>query len=313
MDSDRIQKFLNDHKFDRYQNIFLPKFHTDYPITLNRICIQHIEAPPADFKSNFHAHSYYELHILLSGCASYLFDPDGSVRLIPGYWLLIPCHVTHKILQYTANTLLVTFQFCIAGEDTAYVHLFKDILHRTSVLTEQITEEQLQALFEIFEASTAPLSLLTTQNTALNLVINLMKSIERHILPSDDNQNIRNRDARYQMALEYIGDNICRKIGAEDVASNVYLSVRHLNRIFQKKIGKTVSEYILLKKADRSKEVLQISDLPLHDIATELGFRDEYYFSRFFKKAWGISPHQYRLWYRRQYGNQIQEPPQSNR
>ena len=65
-------------------------------------------------------------------------------------------------------------------------------------------------------------------------------------------------------------------------------------RIFKAEFGQTPHEFLLDQKARAAAELLRNSNGTLKEIAFLLGFRDEYYFSRFFKKRKGISPIAYR-------------------
>jgi len=68
-----------------------------------------------------------------------------------------------------------------------------------------------------------------------------------------------------------------------------------LSRNFRKDTGKTLKEFLHLHFARRAQDELLLTSKKVREISHDLGFSDEYYFSRFFKKEVDLSPQQYRL------------------
>lgn len=76
----------------------------------------------------------------------------------------------------------------------------------------------------------------------------------------------------------------------EKISSEVCLSSSQLNRKIKAITGTTTSNYILKTRLNRAKKLLANSQKPIGDIATECGFNDFAYFSRSFKKEFGMTP-----------------------
>lgn len=76
----------------------------------------------------------------------------------------------------------------------------------------------------------------------------------------------------------------------EKLFSEVCLSSSQLNRKIKAITGLTTSNYILKTRLNKAKKLLTISQKPIGDIATECGFNDFAYFSRSFKKEFGMTP-----------------------
>lgn len=68
----------------------------------------------------------------------------------------------------------------------------------------------------------------------------------------------------------------------------------YLNRSLKKTVGLTIGQYRSQKQFDRAKQLLQQAK-PIQDIAGELGFSDQNYFARWFKKQTGMSPSKWRV------------------
>lgn len=92
----------------------------------------------------------------------------------------------------------------------------------------------------------------------------------------------------------YIDNHIKERITINKLSREFNLSVRQINRIFNKCLGVAPYEYILDKKIKLSCMLLQNTNLSIKNIAIRLSFADEYYFSNIFKVKMGISPAYYR-------------------
>lgn len=87
----------------------------------------------------------------------------------------------------------------------------------------------------------------------------------------------------------------------EDMAEYCNLSAIQFNRIFKKKTGLTPKNYIDNFKMQMAVDMLADENLSVNDIAGNLGFLDQYHFSRRFKQLKGQSPQNYRKLYRGDY------------
>mgnify|MGYP000856600978 FL=1 len=76
----------------------------------------------------------------------------------------------------------------------------------------------------------------------------------------------------------------------ERISSEVCLSSSQLNRKMKAITGMTTTNYILKTRLNKAKKLLIHSQKPIGDIATECGFNDFAYFSRTFKKEFGMTP-----------------------
>ena len=94
--------------------------------------------------------------------------------------------------------------------------------------------------------------------------------------------------------VQYINSHYNEKITLESLSYQVYLSPTYLSRVFREETGDTVTEYITTVRIDHSKELLRHKTLSVADIAQMVGFEDQSYFSRIFKKNVGLSPLRYR-------------------
>lgn len=96
-----------------------------------------------------------------------------------------------------------------------------------------------------------------------------------------------------EMAVEYIDSHLAEELSVRDLATLCYVSADHLTRLFKKKCGMTVSEYIQEKRIRLAGELLQREDLTISMVANTVGFGNYSYFTEQFKKHYGMTPREY--------------------
>lgn len=107
-------------------------------------------------------------------------------------------------------------------------------------------------------------------------------------------KNIKHVDVIYK-AINYIKQNYMKKITLEEVASHVYLSPSYFSKIFKDDMKCNFNTYVNRIRIERSKQLLLQDTLNLADISNMVGYEDQSYFSKVFKRVVGITPGRYRL------------------
>jgi AraC family transcriptional activator of pobA len=79
-----------------------------------------------------------------------------------------------------------------------------------------------------------------------------------------------------------------------DYAGLLHISAKALNKVSKAKFNKTLSDLIAERIIVEAKRELYLTSKPVKQVAFELGFNDEFYFSRFFKKNVAVSPQVFR-------------------
>ncbi len=80
----------------------------------------------------------------------------------------------------------------------------------------------------------------------------------------------------------------------DSLAGNLAISKNYLCKIFRDHTGKTPFEYLIEVRLESARKRLEESDESVHEIAKIIGYRDPLYFSKEFKRKYGVSPLQYR-------------------
>ena len=95
-------------------------------------------------------------------------------------------------------------------------------------------------------------------------------------------------------SINFMLDHLTRKLKLEEIAAETGLSVSHFSRIFRTRTGHSPIDYFIQLKVQRACRLLDNSGWMIADVARELGFDDQFYFSRVFRKVMGMSPAEYR-------------------
>ena len=97
-----------------------------------------------------------------------------------------------------------------------------------------------------------------------------------------------------QKLIDAIEENFKMKHAPADYAAMLYITPKALAKITKSHFNKTVSSLINERIIIEAKRELYLTDKTVKEIAYELGYEDEYYFSRFFKVNADVSPQLYR-------------------
>ena len=88
---------------------------------------------------------------------------------------------------------------------------------------------------------------------------------------------------------KYISDNT-DTVTVKSLYTHLNISRTALYETFKEQTGLGVTEFIRNKQFEKAKQLLKETALPVSDIAAKCGFNDYNYFSRVFKKRFGLSP-----------------------
>lgn len=93
---------------------------------------------------------------------------------------------------------------------------------------------------------------------------------------------------------DYIDMHLNEDIDLSVLAGVIYKSRSQVIRMFQAQFGVTPYEYLLNCRVKQAKLLLSATDLLVKEIALQMGFPNEHYFSVLFKKKSGMTPNEYR-------------------
>lgn len=131
----------------------------------------------------------------------------------------------------------------------------------------------------------------STDYILTSLLIEISNQVIHSFLHNTDNNKYSNT---LNEILQWIDNNITQNISLQNVAYEFNFSKEYLARYFKKSMGMSMQTYINNLRLSKSKNLLLNSNLNIKEISKELGFIDEKYFLKLFKKYENITPKQYR-------------------
>lgn len=97
-----------------------------------------------------------------------------------------------------------------------------------------------------------------------------------------------------ELILQYIHSHIGEKITLSQLAAHVNFNETYMCKVFRSHVGTSIVNYINQAKMEQAAVWLRESNWLLKNISAELGFNDQFYFNKMFRKYYGVSPSEYR-------------------
>ena len=92
----------------------------------------------------------------------------------------------------------------------------------------------------------------------------------------------------------YIDKNYEQDLNKKTLADIVYLNPDYLGKLFKKKTGISVNNYVMKVRVEKGKDLLANTDIPINVVALDTGFSNYSYYSKVFKELTGCTPNEYR-------------------
>ncbi len=122
------------------------------------------------------------------------------------------------------------------------------------------------------------------------LTAEVMKDINHLIY---NNRSIKKSNEHLIHAISYIRKNYHDDMSLNSVSQKVFVSSYYLSHLFRDEMDMTFVDYVNKVRIDKAKELLRNSEMNINEVAMSVGFCDQNYFTKMFKKHTGITPSKY--------------------
>ena len=242
--------------------------------------------------------NFFAIYFIESGCGTFWadasrfeFGPDSLLFFVPYQHVrFVPDSPIHgEVIQFHANFLCVeTFHAEVGCSGVLFndpygipvVTLDEQAKPEVTNLIERIRKEQSDSYLAFGEVMLAYLKVLL-------ILAARLKSPKPGVCVPGAN------DLRHPMLVQLrdlIEQNFHTLHSPADYAKRLHLTAKTLGRIVREHLGTTPTDLIRNRILIHAKWQLLHTLKPVKEISRELGFSDELYFSRLFKKATGYSP-----------------------
>ena len=175
--------------------------------------------------------------------------------------------------------------------------LFNNIYHPPMVAIDESTKPTLHMVIEQMKAEMRNAALAQYELLVSYLKI-LLITTSRLKVEQQAEAKLAVADVQEPFILQSLKDAIEThfrdKHGASEYADLLNISPKALAKIVKTHLNKTLTELIAQRIVIEAKRELYLTNKPVKQIAYELGYQDEYYFSRLFRTNTDISPQIYR-------------------
>lgn len=123
----------------------------------------------------------------------------------------------------------------------------------------------------------------------------LAKAYSKFLLAlSDQLEAVPSYPHLVRTAVDYIETHYYESITAKDVADNVGLSPSYFGSLFRQTVGINPARYIIDVRIRKAQNLLRNTTHKVYEISEMVGYSNNFYFNRLFKKLVGVTPNEYR-------------------
>lgn len=115
-----------------------------------------------------------------------------------------------------------------------------------------------------------------------------------HMITQGENEDVLTENGMVMNAVSYIRIHYKEEITLSDVARVCRVTPEYLSRIFYKEMGINFSPFLQNFRISLAKRMLATGDGKVYEVAEAVGFKDQKYFVKVFKKLCGTTPSEYR-------------------
>lgn len=247
-----------------------------------------------------HKHNYVEMMIVLSGSITHVIE-GKELTLSKGEVLVMNKHLSHSVKRSGKDDIGVNvimsdrFIDGVAAElsGTVFSSLIKEnakcegapiYLSFTTAGYKHVENIIENLLFELTERGEDAGIMTGTVSILLRYL-----SIENDKLLKGGNAIADKDEGRRMEILSYVKSSY-RTASLSDLSERLYLTVPYLSKITTELFGKSFKELVVDERMARAKAAFETTALSIGDIIRSVGYENESYFHREFKKRYGQTP-----------------------
>ncbi len=270
-------------RLTRYDNQSISQIE-NFDFIMNNLTIESLIHGQCDLKEDW-IHKeitspFHRLYFILSGRGK-VYNSEKTVPLVPGKIYLIPANSTWS---YASDPRLIQFFIHFKVHFMRGVDIF-DGKKECMILDEP--EDSIRSLLDVVRRE-SPESIVLFKSALYGIIARYIVRYGMDIRPHME------RVIKYEPLFKYINENCSAELQVSEVVKMVNYSQSTLYRSLKEDTGYSIKSYIDKTLVMMAQEYLLLSDKTIKEIAFAMKFKDQYYFSRFFKKHTGKSPLQYR-------------------
>lgn len=262
----------------------------------------------------FHNHDYYEMvYVYRGGCVNTFRDREAI--LSQGDVLLMNPNVLHSIhtvrdedcvfnimlsrsLFEESMLLLLSDNKLLSNFIVSYLYQIntsQEFLYFPARKNEQVDDIMTSLIYEFVDRG--PLGSASVVQHLLAVLFALLARI--HAEENQINAEMQPALSPLLDIISYINQN-SQTVSLSVLEEKYSYSAGYISRMIKQHCGQSFTQLVQNAKLQSAREILKNTDMSIVQAAEEAGFQDSQYFSRIFKKKFGLTPNQYRKFCREQ-------------
>lgn len=256
-----------------------------------------------------HSHDFIEIEYVLSGIGTH-FLGQAEIAVSPGDIFFTNCDTPHCFCSESEKNPIIVYnclfaperlehtgidfsRFSVLASDLLYREIFPEEYRQMPYIRVYDTSRRIRRVFEdMYEEFCCAEEGCT--DMLLGGLIQLLTLFLRLYKQNISVPVKRAQDRYLTEVLTYIESNYSGQITLGELSKIALLSPNHLCKVFKESTGTTISEYIQRLRLEKVCELLRTTERTLSDISAEVGYRDESFLRRLFKKEFNCTPSDYR-------------------
>lgn len=248
-----------------------------------------------------HRHDFYEVLYLYNGSGFHIIDSNKYEIKPPCVFFLSPgqAHKLELSQDIRGYIFLFTAEFYLINQKNKnrlleYPFFFSLDQNNPPLLLN--SEKDNKFIRDLFERGCG--EIVKQENVSEEIIRSLLDLILltcNQIYPLDSNKVQRGKGhILVKNFFSLIEENYQNNLRVNDYAEKLAVTPNHLTQMVRQITGKTSVELIQKKLIAEIKRLLLHTNLTVTEIAMQLNFPDQSYFTKFFKKITGVTPIQFR-------------------
>ncbi len=232
--------------------------------------------------TSYTKHTFYELQFPIEGKLVMTAGNKNNIIVSVNDFIVIPPDTYHQIIDADNNGKRFIMAFSFA-KNTNVVNKFNDITNKLIVTKKSNELKKLLDTAILFSSKNSVISNEIFLNIISAVLLELIRNVLGEFITNASNDVYYDNFITNEI-YNYIKDKRGIDVTLKSLAKTFGYSERHLNRLFNANVGKTVYDVIAREKLSRIEELVTVTDLSLNEIATLTGFYDGYSMNKFFKR-----------------------------
>lgn len=190
----------------------------------------------------------------------------------------------------------------LACEVTAYLEALARWSRVDARQLHQFHQDFLQMMYAYLQTKGIQARQLFSDEKSLEMSVRAVRSVKdmvdwcTHLIgrAAECVRSVERSETVVDRVAAYVAQHLDRALTREEIAKQVYLNPDYLDRLFKKETGVSVTEHVVRERMTVAQSLLAKTSLPVHEVATRVGFTNFSHFARIFRKHTSRNPLEFR-------------------